>query len=259
MSNSQHPKPELPLYARTFEYSSGENTGWHSHIHAQLIFAISGAMTVDTEQGLWVVPPMRAVWIPAEHEHCVRMNSKVSMRTAYFVDTKATVDWKVCAVVPVSPLLRELLVAASEFSPSARNSPRMKYICGLITEELTESRVLPLHLPQPRSQKLNRVTEVIQNNLSVAMGLSEIGKTVGLSQRTISRLFTIETGLTFSQWRQQAILIQALQHLANDESVTNIALDFGYKTPSAFIHMFRSALGMTPAKYFSGQTVRDDQ
>jgi len=37
----------------------------------------------------------------------------------------------------------------------------------------------------------------------------------------------------------------------NDQVIT-IAMDLGYDSPSAFISMFKKALGKTPGQYFSG-------
>ncbi len=39
--------------------------------------------------------------------------------------------------------------------------------------------------------------------------------------------------------------------LSGGESVTNIAIDLGYESPSAFIAMFRRMLGTTPARYLT--------
>ena len=57
----------------------------HSHPEDQLVFASKGVMTVRTRQGIWVVPPMRAVWIPAMTPHSITMSGNVSMRTLYFL------------------------------------------------------------------------------------------------------------------------------------------------------------------------------
>ncbi len=56
--------------------------------------------------------------------------------------------------------------------------------------------------------------------------------------------------MTFGQWRKQARLMRALPLLAAGESVTRVALDVGYDSTSAFISMFKSALGTTPGRYY---------
>src|SRR5689334_21260540 len=81
----------------------------HFHPEEQLIFASQGVMTVRTREAVWVVPPLRAVWIPAGTEHSVAMSGAVSMRTLYFRSSLAAVFPQRCLVMNVSPLLRELI------------------------------------------------------------------------------------------------------------------------------------------------------
>ena len=45
--------------------------------------------------------------------------------------------------------------------------------------------------------------------------------------------------------------MRSLQLLAAGEKITHAALEAGYSTPSAFIAMFRSTLGVTPGRYFA--------
>ncbi len=251
-----HESPRPAFFARSLEYDRGEDTGWHVHDHCQFVYAVAGAMTVETGHGLWVVPPLRAVWIPDGISHRVVMNSRVSMRTVFFdrrqnAQLQAEKIWGDCVVVPVSPLLRELIVSAAASREDDLDSRKFTLVRALIIEELKGSEVLPLDLPQPADRRLRRITDAIQSAPSIADTLAVLGKTAGASPRTLSRLFLKETGLTFAQWRQQAILINALQRLACGEAVSSIALDLGYNSPSAFTHMFRHALGCNPSCYFN--------
>ncbi|MCH2316244.1 MAG: helix-turn-helix domain-containing protein [SAR202 cluster bacterium] len=73
---------------------------------------------------------------------------------------------------------------------------------------------------------------------------------VGASGRTSARLFSEETKMTFRSWQCQARLLAGIVKLAEGQSVTSVALDVGYESPSAFIAMFKRALGMTQGQYF---------
>lgn len=257
-SKQAHDDLKPAFFARSLEYDLGADTGWHAHEHCQFVYAVAGAMTVVTRSGIWVVPPLRAVWIPDGVGHRVVMNSRVSMRTVFFdrqQDVRLRVDnvWTHCVVVPVSPLLRELVVTATALREDDFRSERSILIRDLIIEELKASDVLPLDLPQPADRRLRRITDAILDTPSIANTLADFGKTAGASPRTLSRLFLKETGLTFAQWRQQAVLICALQRLARGEAVSSIALDLGYNSPSAFTHMFRQALGSNPSNYFGNR------
>jgi hypothetical protein len=94
----------------------------HSHPEDQLLFASSGVMTLSTKQGVWVVPPLRAVWIPANTPHSVAMSGLVSMRTLYFLPRLCRKLPGKCFVMNVSALLRELILHACKFKKLNKSS-----------------------------------------------------------------------------------------------------------------------------------------
>src|SRR5262252_7706618 len=91
-----------PLEGLAAEYAPGAEIPLHQHPFAQLLFASSGVMTVTTEHGTWVVPPERAVWVPAREDHTIRMTGRVSMRTIYLADALGSLAGGACCVVQVS-------------------------------------------------------------------------------------------------------------------------------------------------------------
>jgi AraC-like DNA-binding protein len=231
------------------EYPKGHQIAPHHHAWHQLIYARAGVMTVSTGRGAWVVPPQRAVWMPAETDHQIRCATPVSMRTLYIAPRTAAALPAACCVVHVSPLLRELVLASVEAPGPARRRSRLG---ALVLCELAEAAIAPLHLPEPGDPRVRRITEALRAAPGDPRPLGAWGRQVGASTRTLSRLFLAETGMTFRQWQRQARLLAALVKLAQREPVTTIALDLGYDSPSAFIHAFRQALGTTPRRYFEG-------
>ena len=109
---------------------------------------------------------------------------------------------------------------------------------------------MPLHLPWPQDRRARSVADTLREDPGDTRSLASLCHGVGASKRTIERLFHDETGMTFGQWRKQARLLRALPLLASGESVTRVALDVGYDSTSAFISMFKSALGTTPGRYY---------
>ena len=107
----------------------------------------------------------------------------------------------------------------------------------------------PLDLPLPRDRRALAVAEALIASPADGRYLEALGRAVGASDRTLARLFRRETGLTFGRWRQRRRLLAELERLAGGESVTAVALDLGYERPSAFIAMFRRALGASPTRY----------
>lgn len=244
-NGQQAPVPLLPL-AR--DYPKGHHVGRHGHERGQLIYARSGIMTVRTPQGAWVVPPQRAVWVPARAEHEVACGSAVSMRTLLIAADAAAGLPKSCVVVHVPPLLRELILDAVEGGPS---DGRRSHIDALILDGIRDSREAPLHLPQPTDPRLRRITATIAADPADQRTLAGWSRELGASPRTLTRRFVGETGMTFQAWQRQARLHAALVRLAGGEAVTTVALDLGYASPSAFIHAFRRSLGATPRRYFT--------
>jgi len=229
------------------DYAKGHLIAPHHHEWAQLIYARAGVMTVVTAQGAWVVPPQRAVWMPAGMEHAIRCATRLEMCTLD-IDASANDGLPAgCGVTNVRPLLRELVLAGVE-APGA--GPRRELLAALVLEEIRAAALAPLHLPEPEDPRLKRITRALGADPGDPRTLAAWGKEVGASVRTFSRRFLAETGMTFRQWQRQARLLAALVRLAQHESVTTVALDLGYDSPSAFIHAFRRALGTTPGRYF---------
>jgi len=205
---------------------------------------------VRTDGGTWVVPPRRAVWIPAKTPHNITMSGPVSMRTLYLRARLAQQLPRNCCVVNVSPLLQELILHACQFPRMNRKSRVHSHLIDLILDQLDAVQAIPLQLPTPVDSRAQRVAEILQEDSGEIRSLAAACRQAGASKRTIERIFERETNLSLGKWRQQLRLLRSLQLLAAGEKITSAALEAGYSTPSAFIAMFRKALGTTPRRYF---------
>jgi AraC-like DNA-binding protein len=107
---------------------------------------------------------------------------------------------------------------------------------------------MPLDLAMPSDPRARRAAELLRANPGTA-SLDSIARAAGASKRTLERMFRLETGMGLGRWRQQLRLSHALRLLAQGEPVTSVALESGYQSTSAFIAMFRRALGTTPFRY----------
>jgi len=238
------------IVAERYDYAAGTVLEDHTHDAAQLLYAVSGVMAVTTAAGNFVVPPLRAVWIPANVVHSVAMQSDVSIRTLLIHAAVARQLLNSVQVVSISPFMRELILQAFLEPARRRLAGRREWIVRLILDELTVIPAVPLHLPRPRDRRLRRVADALLADPADARTLADWSLTVGASRRTLMRGFQRETGLGFEKWRQQVRLQAALARLARGEPVTTVALDVGYATPGAFATMFRRALGRAPSRYF---------
>ncbi len=235
---------------KAIDYPSDYQVPNHSHPTSQLIHAVQGVMVVATGDSRWIVPPSRGLWMPAGVRHRLRMVGVVKVRTVY-IRPDACGDLPTdCCVVGVSPLLRELILAAIEVDQPYDLHARDGRLMALLLDEIAALPSLPLRLPQPSDPQLRRLCENLVANPENDWTLSEWARQLGVDARTIQRRFDRQTGMTFGQWRQQARLVAALEQLAGGAKVIEVALNLGYNSPSAFATMFKRQFGTSPSSYF---------
>ncbi len=239
-----------PVVGKAIDYPSGHRVPAHQHPTAQLIHAVQGVMVVATEAGQWVVPPTRGLWMPAGEMHRLRMVGDVQVRTVYIrPDARPNLPEQ-CQVVGISPLLRELILAAIEVEQPYAPHSRDGRLMNLLLDEVAVLPSLPLRLPQPTDPDLLTICEALTATPDDASTLGEWSGQLGVDAKTIQRRFARQTGMTFGQWRQQARLLAALEQLAGGAKVVDVALNLGYNSPSAFATMFKRQFGASPSTYF---------
>lgn len=236
---------------RISELTAGSKIESHQHQRAQLLYACSGVMTVTTESGIWVVPPHRAVWVPPTRCHAVHANTTLSLRNLYINSSKVKGLPNELCVVAVPRLLRELILEVVTLPVFYDERGAEGRLVNVALDRINSLDVVPLHLPLPTSPATVRIATEITHNPADNRSIEEWASQIGTSGRTLARRFIQETGLSFGQWRQQARLLEAMRLLADGVAVTTIAMELGYGNQSAFIAMFRKAVGKTPGKYFA--------
>jgi AraC-like DNA-binding protein len=231
------------------DFQTGHVLPAHHHERAQLVYGATGMMMVETQQGRWVVPPDRAVWIPGGIEHSLRMLTAVTTITIWIEPRRRLRLPDDCRVVEISTLMRSLLIAATEVEAEYDAKGRDGTLMALLLHELVRLPVLPLSLNFPTHKRLaDRCREFLKNP-GPHDTIEDWSDALGMSRRTFTRLFKNETGLSFAAWRQQACLFAALPRLAANEPITQIALDLGYESPAAFTTMFKRLQGVPPSQY----------
>ena len=236
--------------ARALSTTYGSGFVLHPHRHAahQLLFASSGAMTVTGDQTTWMIPPRRAVLIPAGIPHSIRMWGDVAMHSLYFpVTVRAPAfETKTCHVIAVSPLLRELVLRVAELAALDSRVAGEARLMSVLMDELETSHVEPLLLPLPADARALKVAKTVLKNPADGTTATALARSFGLSTRTLERLFSAETGMRFGLWRQKAKLLESVRVLVESGSVTEAALESGYASVSAYISAFKHTFGCTP-------------
>ena len=240
-----------PVYARAESLARGSWTPWHSHPWAQLSYAIKGVLSVHTRAGSFVAPPQRAVWIPAGLEHEVRSSAEAEMRSLYLGPQLLPNRGAECRVLSVSLLLRELIRTFTTFPVEYDEEGSEGRLVEVLIDQLAIAPHMALSLPLPADARLRRLCEHLQQAPDDQRTLAEWALLLGASEKTLSRHFQRETGLTFRAWRQKLRLLSALTRLERGDSVTAVALSCGYDSPSAFIAAFRAQFGTTPGDFFT--------
>jgi AraC-like DNA-binding protein/mannose-6-phosphate isomerase-like protein (cupin superfamily) len=233
------------------EYPRGTHIDVHSRAWAQVLYAIEGVMWVEIGSEAFVVPPQRAVWVPPETSHSIRMMSAVRMRNLYLHPQASEALGRRGEVFEVSPLLRQLIVVMAEHGED-RTQEYIDAAHRLIVLELAVAKAMTLRivLPSGTDRRLEAVCRAVIDHPSLDIPLEHYSDQAGASVRTLSRLFQQELGMGFAEWRRQVQLAVATSRLAEGHAVHAIAQSLGY-SPSSFSDMFRRELGVPPATYQS--------
>ena len=252
---SAEQEPFLVARALSTTYSNGSVLHPHRHASHQLLFAASGAMTVTGDRTSWMIPPGRAVLIPAGSPHAIRMWGDVAMRSLYFPVSAAAPAFNVagCRVISVGPLLRELILRVAELRALDSREPVEARVMAVLMDELAAARVEPLLLPLPADERALTAAQHVLAHPADDVTTDGVARQSGLSARTLERLFRAETGMSFGLWRQKARLLESVRLLAQGGSVTDAALDSGYSSVSAYIAAFKQTFGCTPGAMLAGQ------
>lgn len=247
----QHVDPSRPIIGLRGQLDVNVDMDPHKHPRGQLAYACKGIIRVYTHAGSWVVPPNQAVWIPGNVYH--RTVAEVSAELRHlFVDPAFLHRLSdQCSVVEVSPLLQELILRVADFGTDYEPESSASRVCAVILDELQALQPSLLYLPAASDRRLQRIMEAMIAKPNTEEGLKYWAAKVGASERTISRLFIKETGMTFQQWRKRLLLQEAVERIGKGEAVIDVALELGYRSPSAFVAMFRKTLGKPPGQYFS--------
>lgn len=222
----------------------------HSHPWVQFSYAISGVLEVQTTEGRFIAPPQRAVWIPAGYKHRVRSSTQTQIRSLYIDNQALHNPPDNCRVVEVSALLKELIRAFADLPVEYDEQGAHGRLAHVLLDQLTQAPDTGLMLPLPTDKRLLKIVAQLQKHPDANATLNQWAQRLGVAEKTLSRLFIKETGLTFRLWRQRLRLLSALPLLEQKYSVTEVAFASGYESVSAFIAAFGEHFGRTPGDFF---------
>ena len=236
------------LVGYAHDYPAGHHTGQHTHPRAQLLYAAEGVMRVSTDTALFLVPPGTGLWMPAHVPHAVTMPAGLRMRALFLRADAARAGPAHVTVIAVSPLLRELILAACAEPVLWDAQGHTRHIAALALHEISRAATQPFSLPACRDPRLQHVTAALLQNPADPRTLDDHAEEAGASSRTLARLFRREAGMSFQQWRRQLRLTEAMVRLSQGVAPGVAAASVGYTSASAFGAAFRAAFGATPGR-----------
>ncbi|UXY23944.1 helix-turn-helix transcriptional regulator [Streptomyces cynarae] len=223
----------------------------HRHDDHQIVYAGRGVVAVTTDAGSWVAPATRAIWVPAGTVHSHQAHGDLELHLVGLPAHTNPLGLDEPTVLSVGPLLRELILACTR--DAGDDSPERGRLIAVLLDQLRASPQQPLHVPTPTAPQLKALCGILLADPADDRTLAALGRQVGASDRTLSRLFKADLGMTFPQWRTQVRLSHALVLLAENTPVTVVAHRCGWSSASAFIDVFRRAFGYTPGRASGGR------
>jgi AraC-like DNA-binding protein len=247
------PDAVRPLRAKEHFLKADTRVELHQHPWPQVTFSTRGVIRLSTHDGSYIVPPSRALWVPADMPHSITLIEDAELRTVYLHAWLAP-TWEKCEVLEISPLLRALILALDTtpdgLSPGDSQAPhRERMIAPLLVDELERATQIRIDVPLPNDKRLRQLCETLLRNPANRATLAERATAIGASERTVARLFQSQMGTSWQQWRQQAVMAHALPLLARGMAVSQVASASGYATDSAFCAMFKAATGQSPTAF----------
>ncbi|MFE6663779.1 helix-turn-helix domain-containing protein [Streptomyces sp. NPDC057697] len=233
----------------TFPLVSGQWFVPHSHPQHQLAWARSGVLGVAVDDAYWVLPRTRALWLPAGTVHRTGATRDAVLCSLYFEPDRCDQDWTEPTPVGVDGLLAQLIsyLGRENLPDDARLRAE-----AVVLDLLRPLPAAPIDVPGPADDRVRAVADALLADPADARSIEAHARAVGVSRRTLTRLFVHDTGMNFDRWRTHVRLRAALPLLAEGQPVSRVAHTVGYATSSAFLAAFRRTVGTSPGRYLRG-------
>ncbi|MEM8792878.1 MAG: helix-turn-helix transcriptional regulator [Pseudomonadota bacterium] len=248
---NEHPadKAAAPVVGESWNAPGPQQVSRHAHRRGQLIYTARGCVTVDADGFLYVVPAHRALWVPPGVQHGAAYPQEVAFRGIFVAPDLCANLPKALCFVEIDGLARELIEAIVHLPWDYGPDSAEARLTAVLLDRIRALPSTPLSLPDAADDRLRRVTAALRDAPTDARGLAEWASLAGMSQRNFTRRFRTEAGMSFVAWRQQLLVLLAIEKLASGEPVTRIAIDLGFASTSGFTAMFKRTTGIAPSAY----------
>lgn len=238
-----------PIYFRVAHMPANASYPQHSHRWGEFVYSFSGVMEVELQDSHYLIPPQYGLWLPPNVDHR-GLNRQEALHCSVYVAAELTgkLPKKVCALT-VDPLLRALFKHLQQQPPEFPHAAAQERLLQVILDLLEVAECAGSYLPSSSDAMLVPVLQALESNPGDERSMTDWASFVHTTERTLTRRFQSQLGMTLPQWRQRLRTIKAMPMLESGETVENVAQDLGYASASAFISMFHRLMGVTPDEY----------
>ncbi|MGM3161028.1 helix-turn-helix domain-containing protein [Dickeya undicola] len=218
----------------------------HQHTQGQFVLVRQGILYGHTAFRNWLIKPGMAVWIPPNVVHWGHALHRVDLTVLYVAPHLCPCPSDDIKLLDASAFIVGLCERLA-FPHVALSDERRARILQLLFEEIDEMPTSNLSLPLPGDHRLKKITDCLIATPALRRSLSEWGKLVGATERTLARLFVRHTGLRFTEWHNRLLLSEAWRGLADNKSNDELAIQLGFSSSDSFGHWFRRMTDSSPS------------
>lgn len=218
-----------------------------------LLYAAKGTMRLQAAGRSWTVPPARAALIAAGAPITLSIATTITCCSALFAPETYEAPKAPLRVLDMSPLARELVLACREYGPDAGTlsvEGRQLFDTLYMLARRAADAPNDMWMPVGQSDPVRRALEITEAQLAEPSGFGTIATAVGMTERTLARRFQDELGMPWRDCLRRMRIIRAVEALADpDRQVTQVAMEVGYSSSSAFNSAFLEFTGQTPTAF----------
>lgn len=240
----------------TFNCRQKAGTWSDRHSHAgwgEITYVCTGSIVVCSTQGNYLSHVARAVWIPPGLFHEWYMPERSWNRSLFVHPSIFGTCERLNRLhsVEVTPLLREVLFALHDLQPDFA-SEEGRRLALFFMDRLKDATASESSLIMPAERRLVELCTEVLTNVDRPVRLADWSRRLGASEKTLTRLFLKETGMPFGRWLHSVRLARARADIEQGQGVTDVAMNCGYTSLSAFINAFKKQFGVTPGSIAKG-------
>ncbi|URE80305.1 helix-turn-helix transcriptional regulator [Providencia stuartii] len=221
----------------------------HAHPFGQLLYVVCGIMEMEIEGKHYLAPPEFCVWIPANTQHASFNKQSVKFRIIDFAQRFSEKLSSRACVIKLSPIFQTIMSDLYQRGVVEPQTDEDIRLASVLIDQFSISPCQETYLPITKDKFLSPILDALQKDPADNSTLADWAKRSYTSERTLSRRYQQELGMSFSEWRQRLRYLHAVSALEQGKSVHEVALDVGYSSASAFIAMFQQISGVTPDRF----------